>query len=71
MERFRGCFYWPLLSFTANFERWLKLGGMDMVGRAAEIWRAKLEWFAPPRLGDAIRAELIDFVQLRCRELGD
>src|ERR1700760_4118590 len=27
MERFRDCFYRPLLSSTANFERWLRYGG--------------------------------------------
>ncbi len=27
MERFRECFYRPLLSSTANYERWLRLGG--------------------------------------------
>jgi trimethylamine--corrinoid protein Co-methyltransferase len=71
MERFRECFYRPLLSSTANFERWLKLGGKDTAARAGEIWRAKLEHFEPPPLDDAIRAELDDFVQRRRRELGD
>ena len=71
MERFRTCFYRPLLSSTANFERWLKLGAKDTAARAGEIWRAKLDSFSPPPLDDAIRAELGDFVQRRRRELGD
>jgi trimethylamine---corrinoid protein Co-methyltransferase len=71
MERFRECFYRPLLSSTANFERWLKLGGKDTAARAGEIWRAKLDSFSPPPLDDAIRAELDDFVTRRRRELGD
>jgi trimethylamine--corrinoid protein Co-methyltransferase len=71
MERFRTCFYRPLLSSTANFERWLKLGAKDAAARAADIWRAKLDSFEPPPLDDAIRAELDDFVQRRRRELGD
>src|ERR1700688_4643531 len=33
MERFRECFYRPLLSSTANFERWLKLGGKEAGAR--------------------------------------
>ena len=37
MERFRECFYRPMLSSTANFERWLKLGGKDTAARAGEI----------------------------------
>jgi trimethylamine---corrinoid protein Co-methyltransferase len=71
MERFRECFYRPMLSSTANFERWIKLGGKDTAARAGEIWRKKLEDFSPPPLDDAIRAELDDFVQRRRRELGD
>jgi len=71
MERFRDCFYRPLLSSTANFERWLKLGAKDTAARAGEIWRAKLDSFTPPPLDEAIRAELDDFVQRRRRELGD
>ena len=71
MERFRECFYRPMLSSTANFERWLKLGGKDTAARAGEIWRKKLESFEPPPLDDAIRAELDDFVARRRRELGD
>ncbi|MGH3176851.1 MAG: trimethylamine methyltransferase family protein, partial [Streptosporangiaceae bacterium] len=71
MERFRECFYRPMLSSTANFERWLKLGGKDTAARAGEIWRKKLESFEAPPLDDAIRAELGDFVTRRRRELGD
>ncbi len=71
MERFRECFYRPMLSSTANFERWLKLGAKDTAARAGEIWRKKLESFEPPPLDDAIRAELDDFVARRRRELGD
>jgi trimethylamine--corrinoid protein Co-methyltransferase len=71
MERFRTCFYRPLLSSTANFERWLKLGGKDAAARAGDIWRKTLADFEPPPLDDAIRAELDDFVTRRRRELGD
>jgi trimethylamine--corrinoid protein Co-methyltransferase len=71
MERFRDCFYRPLLSSTANFERWQRLGGKDTAARAGEIWRKKLEDFEPPPLDDAIRTELDDFVTRRRRELGD
>ena len=71
MERFRTCFYRPMLSSTANFERWIKLGGKDTAARAGEIWRARVDAFEPPPLDDAIRAELDDFVARRRRELGD
>jgi trimethylamine--corrinoid protein Co-methyltransferase len=71
MERFRECFYRPMLSSTANFERWIKQGGKDAAARAGEIWRKKLAEFTPPPLDEAIRAELDDFVARRRRELGD
>jgi trimethylamine--corrinoid protein Co-methyltransferase len=71
MERFRDCFYRPMLSSSANFERWIKLGGKDTAARAGEIWRAKLDSFEAPPLDEAIRAELDDFVARRRRELGD
>jgi trimethylamine---corrinoid protein Co-methyltransferase len=71
MERFRDCFYRPLLSSTANFERWLRLGGKDATERAAEIWRSTVDAYEPPPLDDAIRAELDDYVARRRRELGD
>jgi trimethylamine--corrinoid protein Co-methyltransferase len=71
MERFRDCFYRPLLSSTANFERWLRLGGKDTAARANEIWQAKLADFEPPPMDEAIRTELEDYVIRRRRELGD
>src|ERR1700758_1119568 len=71
MERFRTCFYRPILSSTANFERWLRYGGKDTAQRAGEIWRATLDSYQPPPLDDAIRAELDDYVSRRRSELGD
>jgi trimethylamine--corrinoid protein Co-methyltransferase len=71
MERFRECFYRPLLSSTANYERWLKLGGQDTTARAGEICRRQLGEYAPPPLDDAIRAELGEYVTRRRAELGD
>ncbi|MEA2444351.1 MAG: trimethylamine---corrinoid protein Co-methyltransferase, partial [Thermoleophilales bacterium] len=43
LERFRECFYRPLLSSTENFARWEKNGGRDTTERAGEIWRKTLE----------------------------
>ncbi len=71
MERFRECFYRPLLSSTANYERWLKLGGKDATARASDIVAKKLEEYEQPPLDDSIRAELEDFVTRRRAELGD
>src|SRR5246127_1829889 len=71
MERFRQCFYRPLLSSTSNYERWLKQGGKDTAARASEICARTLEEYQPPPLDDAIRAELEAYVARRRAELGD
>src|SRR4051794_31420661 len=71
LERFRECFYRPLLSSTENFERWQKNGGRDTTARAAEIWRRTLEEYEEPPLEDAVRDELTEYVDRRRTELGD
>ena len=71
LERFRECFYRPLLSSTENFDRWTKRGARDTTARAGEIWRETLESYEQPPLDDAIRAELEEFVVRRRAELGD
>ncbi len=71
MERFRTCFYRPLLSSSENYERWMRNGAKDAAARAGEIYRKKLEEYEQPPLDDAIRAELEDYVARRRRELGD
>jgi trimethylamine--corrinoid protein Co-methyltransferase len=71
MTRFRTCFYRPMLSSTENYERWVGKGGRDTAVRAGEIWRAVVEGYQPPPLPDAVRAELLSFVNRRRTELGD
>jgi trimethylamine---corrinoid protein Co-methyltransferase len=71
MERFRTCFYRPLLSSSENYERWMRLGGNDTSARATKIYKATLEAYQPPPLDDAIRAELEEYVTRRRAELGD
>ena len=70
LERFRECFYRPLLSSTENFDRWTKKGGRDATARAGEIWRATLESYEQPPLDEAIRAELEEFVDRRRTRAG-
>jgi trimethylamine--corrinoid protein Co-methyltransferase len=71
LERFRECFYRPLLSSTENFDRWTKRGARDTTARAGEIWRKTLEDYEQPALDEAIRAELEEYVVRRRAELGD
>jgi trimethylamine--corrinoid protein Co-methyltransferase len=71
LERFRECFYRPLLSSTENFDRWMRNGGRDTTVRAGELWRKTLDNYEPPPLEDAVREELQEFVVRRRAELGD
>src|ERR1700751_645098 len=71
LERFRECFYRPLLSSTENFDRWTKKGSRDTTARAGEIWRKTLEDYEQPPIDEAIDAELREFGVRRRAELGD
>jgi trimethylamine---corrinoid protein Co-methyltransferase len=71
MERFRTCFYRPILSSSENYERWTRNGGKDATERAGEIYRTRLQEFQPPALDDAVRQELEEYVVRRRAELGD
>ena len=71
LERFRTCFYRPLLSSTENFERWKSKGGRDAAARAGEIWRQTLAAYEQPPMDPGLRAELEAYVARRRAELGD
>lgn len=71
MERFRTCFYRPLLSSSENYERWMRNGGQDTAARATKIWKDTVEAYEQPPLDEAIRAELEEYVVRRRAELGD
>ncbi len=71
LERFRTCFYMPLLSSSDNFERWSRGGGLDATDRATKVYRERLEAYEPPPIDDAIREELEEYVNRRRTELGD
>jgi trimethylamine---corrinoid protein Co-methyltransferase len=71
MERFRTCFYRPMLSSSENYERWMRNGGADTAARAGRICKERLEAYEPPPLDDAVRAELEEYVVRRRAELGD
>ncbi|MGH2856097.1 MAG: trimethylamine methyltransferase family protein [Solirubrobacteraceae bacterium] len=71
LERFRECFYRPLLSSTENFDRWSRNGGRDATARAAELWRKSLDEYQQPPIDEAVDAQLKEFVARRRTELGD
>jgi trimethylamine--corrinoid protein Co-methyltransferase len=71
LERFRECFYRPLLSSTENFDKWQRNGGRDTTERAGEIWRKTLDEYEQPPIDEGIRSQLEEFVVRRRAELGD
>jgi trimethylamine---corrinoid protein Co-methyltransferase len=71
MERFRTCFYRPMLSSSENYERWMRNGAKDTATRAGEIYKKKLAEYEPPPLDESIREELEAYVTRRRAELGD
>ncbi|MFN2629707.1 MAG: trimethylamine methyltransferase family protein [Gaiellaceae bacterium] len=71
LERFRECFYRPLLSSTENYERWNRNGGKDAAARATDIWRKTVEEYEQPPLDDGLKQELKGYVDRRRTELGD
>ena len=71
LERFRECFYRPLLSSTENFDRWQRTAATTPPRAREVIWRRTLEEYEQPPLDEAIRAELQAYVDRRRTELGD
>jgi trimethylamine--corrinoid protein Co-methyltransferase len=71
LERFRECFYRPLLSSTENYERWNRKGGLDAAARATEIWKKTLEEYEQPPMDEGLREQLEEYVTRRRAELGD
>jgi trimethylamine---corrinoid protein Co-methyltransferase len=71
LERFRECFYRPLVSSTENYERWNRNGGNDTAARANTIWKKMLEDYEEPPMDEGLKAELKSFVDRRRTELGD
>jgi trimethylamine--corrinoid protein Co-methyltransferase len=69
MDRFRDCFYRPMLSSSENFERWTRNGAKTTDVRANEMAHKKIAEYEMPPMDDAIKAELDEFVTKRKREL--
>jgi trimethylamine--corrinoid protein Co-methyltransferase len=71
LERFRECFYRPIVSSTENYERWSRNGGNDTAARANEVWKKKLEEYEEPAMEPDLMGELKAYVDRRRTELGD
>ena len=71
MERFRTCFYRPMLASSENYERWMRNGAPDTTARATALWKKTLDAYEAPPLDEAVREELAAYVVRRRAELGD
>ena len=72
MERFRTCFYRPLLSSSENYERWMRNGGNDTAARADEDLPGEARGVRSAAARRRRSAqELEEYVVRRRAELGD
>jgi trimethylamine---corrinoid protein Co-methyltransferase len=71
LERFRDCFYRPLVSTTSNFERWTRDGALEASDRAVALADETLAAYEPPPLDERIGEALREYVSRRRAELGD
>jgi trimethylamine--corrinoid protein Co-methyltransferase len=69
MDRFRDCFYRPILSSSENYEKWTRNGSKTTDIRANEIAKKKLAEYEAPAMDAAIKEELDEFVAKRSLEL--
>jgi trimethylamine--corrinoid protein Co-methyltransferase len=69
LERFRTCFYRPLLFSTEGNDRWLRNGSLDAAARAGQRVSELLATWERPPLDTALEAELEAYVARRKREI--
>ena len=70
MDRYETAFYEPFLSDWSNFNQWTENGSVQTPERANAIWKKVLNDFEPPKMDEAVREALDDFVARRTAEGG-
>ena len=68
--RYRDAFHAPVLSDWRNFESWREADSPTAMGKANEVWKARLASYSPPPIDPGIADELDAFVERRTREGG-
>lgn len=71
LERFRTCFYEPLLSSRDNLDRWTRKGRPDTALRASAVVADALDKFEAPDLDESVREELLSYCERRRREIAE
>ncbi len=69
-DRYETAFYQPYLSDWRNYEAWELAGGVWTAERANAVAKEIVTRFEPPPMDEAIREELLDFVERRKAEGG-
>src|SRR5918911_4144823 len=69
LERFRDCFYRPLVSTTSNFERWTREGAPDAADRALALVDETLGTYTEPGIDEDVHEALRAYVGRRRAEL--
>lgn len=70
LDRYQSAFYEPVLFDRSNFEQWQEGGAVTSMEKANKVWKEVLDSFEPPRIDDAVAAELTEFVDRRQSEGG-
>ncbi|MEM6657253.1 MAG: trimethylamine methyltransferase family protein [Pseudomonadota bacterium] len=69
-DRYTTAFYQPFLSDWKNYEGWDVAGGIWTAERAHHMFKEIITSYDPPKMDDAIRDELAEFVERRKAEGG-
>ncbi len=69
-DRYTTAFYQPFLSDWKNFEAWEAAGGIWTAERAHRMFKEIVHNFEAPKMDEAIREELAEFVERRKAEGG-
>ncbi len=69
-DRYTTAFYQPFLSDWKNFEAWEVAGGIWTAERAHRMFKEIVNNFEAPKMDEAIREELAEFVERRKAEGG-
>lgn len=70
LDRFRTAFYKPLISDWRNYETWEEAGKPEAKERIVELVGQLMETYEEPKMDDAVKEELRDFVDRRIAEGG-
>jgi trimethylamine--corrinoid protein Co-methyltransferase len=69
LANFETAFYRSTVADNASFEQWEEEGRRDTAQRANALWHRQLAEYEPPRIDDAVDAELREYIAGRKHDL--